>query len=270
MNHLQMLQQQNQQKLQFQQQQQKKQQQQQLKKQKLLEQQKQLQQQKLLEQQKKLEQLEQQKLLEQQQKQQQLQLQQQQERQQKQERQKQLALLQANLMKAHQAGNTQVAAVLLDELLKVLTGGTGSSQTDTTSSAQTASVIHNQTSSLDSSMADSSQQIGSLNTDLQTGLFNNLQTASQTNNQQNISQDNFASSPSVFQQSIHFKANQLSHVKNSPQDILALLNAGNRNILNPQESLTQKSVKKIVLPKQVPPKKDKAGFTVPSVSTYIN
>lgn len=268
MNHLQMLQQQNQQKLQFQQQQQKKQQQQQLKKQKLLEQQKQLQQQKLLEQQKKLEQLEQQKLLEQQQKQQQLQLQQQQERQQKQERQKPLTMLHANLMKAHEAGNTQVASVLLNELLKVLTSGTGSSQTDTAPSAQTPPVINNQTSSLDSSLADSSQQIGSLNNDLQTGLLNNnLQTAPQTNNQQNVSQDNFTSSPSFFQQSIHFKANQLSHVKNS-QDILALLNDGNRNFLKPQESLTQKSVKKTVLPKQEPPKKDKAGFTVPSVSTY--
>ena len=255
-----------------QQQQQERKKQQELKKQKFIEQQKRLQQQKLLEQQKQLE--------EQQKKQEQAQ--------QQQERQKQLVTLQTNLMKAHQAGNTQVAAVLLDELLKVLTSGSGS-QFSSTSSPQTASVLSNQTASQTNSLTGSQTNslTGSHTNSLTGSQTNSLSSAqhqtdsvdlkfptsvlnpqilSQTDNQQNLSQDTSHSAiQSAFQQSIHFNNKQLHQLANSPSEILAALNAGNQTI-NLSEPVTQNLIKKIVLPKPSLPKKDNSGFTVPVVS----
>ena len=164
-------------------------------------------------------------------------------------------------MKAHSSGNTAVAAFLLDELLKVLTSG-ADAQTDTSANSQTGAVDNNQTVSLSNTISDTSQQTGSINSDLQTALLNNkFQIATQTLNEQNISPEkiDLFSQPSTYCQSTQFKSNQLSHVTNSPSDILAALNAGNRMI-------SQDSVRKIVLPKQPQPIKDKAGFTVPAVS----
>ena len=164
-------------------------------------------------------------------------------------------------MKAHSAGNTAVAAFLLDELLKVLTSG-ADAQTGSSANSQTGAANNSQTASLTSTISDTSQQTGSLNSDiLQTALLNNkLQTASQTISEQNISPEklDLFSQPSVYQQSSQFKSSQICHVTNSPSDILAALNAGNRMI-------SQESVKKLVLPKQPQPIKDKAGFTVPAV-----
>ena len=263
-----------------QQQQQERKKQQELKKQKFIEQQKRLQQQKLLEQQKQLE--------EQQKKQEQAQ--------QQQERQKQLVTLQTNLMKAHQAGNTQVAAVLLDELLKVLTSGSGS-QFSSTSSPQTASVLSNQTASQTNSVTGSqTNSLTGSQTNSLTGSHTNSLTGSQTNslssaqhqtdsvdlkfptsvlnpqilsqtdNQQNLSQDTSHSAiQSAFQQSIHFNNKQLHQLANSPSEILAALNAGNQTI-NLSEPVAQNLIKKIVLPKPSLPKKDNSGFTVPVVS----
>lgn len=250
-NHLQMLQ--NQQKIENQKKLQK-----QIEHQKQIEQQKQRQQ--LKKKQQQLEQQRQQKLLEQEKQQKQLEQQKLLEQQKQQERHKKLTVLQHNLMKAHRAGNTAEAALLLDELLKVLSSGT--SHSDTSANSQTASLEGSQTGALTSSIAGNSQQAGNTNSDLQTGLVNNTQqTAVQANNQQKGSLEKLGlSQPSVFQLS-NFKSNQLSHVTNKPTDILAALNAGNR-------ILSQDSTKKIVLSKQPQPKKDNAGFTVPAVSRH--